>query len=741
MFGVILSATFLVFLLITSAHFLHRGVGDMRDALRQTGMFLLNRAPVGLVDLFKDNDGNGSKTWIQYGSVWLVVSAIGGFLASWHHYDPTALDSLASIGWSWDDGSAMKTFNQTTLYAAVFSILLGGCLMAHSRANGGRLASEANAAMMGFAWFGITLVSLMLPIFIDVGSFETSLFGMIYAALIASILVNLLITNASTSDSTSVSSWFLIMGLISMVFAFVIRFVAELAGSTQIVWMANAILNGWVPLALIFAVGYHVIPATTGRPIWSGSLTKASMLLLFVTVSPFFLSKSADSTLIQSVAAILVTMGLFPILAASTNLLATTRGDAGSIFQEPGALAIAAGALLLPIFAVLAFFTGLNVMVGDASLELVASTVNMGYLYTIGGLFSLGVIFSLYPAASGNKLAGRSASMATWFVIVGGLFSTIVSLMGNWMFIEISPLVEDATYENVSGFSLTASVGFYLVTIGMLMTTGIVAKTAFSRTPYTFVVAGQTDVSVYHLTQGETSIRKLLSRGVGLDSNLVIGASEEEEGGSTVIAVATELHNDEVTEFPVHFEPELVELTKWLAGRGTTARQFFEWADVDNSGSMDLFEFSNALRVAEIADLPPWDIEKLVHAMDLNGDGRIDLPEIDIHLMGIRNALDIEFIEYVEEETATESGDSKEAISDLEEQVEESEEHPESEDADEVEHVEGNVEDKADETAADYSISDLNKMKKAELVELATSLEIDTSGTKKDLVERINSNG
>ena len=94
----------------------------MRDALRQTGMFLLNRAPVGLVDLFKDNDGNGSKTWIQYGSVWLVVSAIGGFLASWHHYDPTALDSLASIGWSWDDGSAMKTFNQTTLYAAVFSI-------------------------------------------------------------------------------------------------------------------------------------------------------------------------------------------------------------------------------------------------------------------------------------------------------------------------------------------------------------------------------------------------------------------------------------------------------------------------------------------------------------------------------------------------------------------------------------------------------------------------------------------
>ena len=121
-------------------------------------------------------------------------------------------------------------------------------------------------------------------------------------------------------------------------------------------------------------------------------------------------------------------------------------------------------------------------MVGDASLELVASTVNMGYLYTMGGLFSLGVIFSLYPAASGNKQAGRSASMATWFVIVGGLFSTIVSLMGNWMFIEIKHLLRMRLMKMFQDSAIQLSVGFYLVTIGMLMTTGIVvAKTAFFK--------------------------------------------------------------------------------------------------------------------------------------------------------------------------------------------------------------------------------------------------------------------
>ena len=75
-------------------------------------------------------------------------------------------------------------------------------------------------------------------------------------------------------------------------------------------------------------------------------------------------------------------------------------------------------------------------------------------------------------------------------------------------------------------------------------------ENCISRTLH--IRSSRTDRRIGVSSQGETSIRKLLSRGVGLDSNLVIGASEEEEGGSTVIAVATELHNDEVTEFPLH---------------------------------------------------------------------------------------------------------------------------------------------------------------------------------------------
>ena len=174
------------------------------------------------------------------------------------------------------------------------------------------------------------------------------------------------------------------------------------------------------------------------------------------------------------------------------------------------------------------------------------------------------------------------------------------------------------------------------------------------------------------------------------------------------------MHNDDVDEFPVTFDEDLVTLTKWLCGRGTTTAQFFAWADVDDSGEIDMFEFANALRVADIADLPPWDIENLVKVMDINSDGRINLPELDIALLNIRNTLGIEFVPYEEESTEDEA--VEEAIEEPAEE-EESEEEPES--------------------AEGPSEAELKKMKKAELVDVAKSMGLTTGGTKADLIERI----
>ncbi|MGY8745523.1 MAG: SAP domain-containing protein [Candidatus Poseidoniales archaeon] len=701
--AIILLATFLLF-----THYIQKGMGGMSAPLRQFGIFLLTKAAGPATDMFQEREGCGAKTWMQTGMFWLVLAGIGGFLSAWHNYDGGALDSLSNIGWSYDDGSALAYFNEVAMTTALFSILLGGAFVAHTRTTGSPLASEANASMIAMAWTAQALVGLVLCTlnhwdWITYGATEMALYGLISALLVTSLLVNSLITLGNRDGSPiSVPSWFLILGLLALLFSRVSTALGELLGWTGTVWIAEIMALGWVPLALMFAVGYHVLSHVTGQPIWSGSLTKASMFLIFITVPPFFLSESSHADpFTQSIGAILVTLGLLPIFAASTNMIATIRGNAGAVVDSPGATAAAAGALLLPIFALLGYFTGLNVMVGDGSMANAAATVNSSYLYVIGGLFALAALFHSYPLAAGKSLSG-SAGTASWLVIAGGLLSTILFLMGDWSenaLVEAG--VEDAS-AGLSGFALTAAFAFYGVTIGFIFAGNSVVRTLLSGKAQSASAGNQSDISTYNLVEGSTTIRALFGRGVGIDTTLIIGESEEEsQGGTTIIEVTSELHNDEVDEFPDVFDEDLVILTKWLCGRGTTTAQFFDWADVDNSGEVDMFELSNALSVADIADLPPWDVEKLVGVMDINSDGKINLPELDIALLNIRSKLGIEFIPY-------------------EEEVEEAEE-------DEV----------AEDTTEAPSKANLKKMKKAELVDLAKSMDLDSSGTKADLIERI----
>ena len=721
------SAILLVTLLLFT-HYIQKGFGGMSTPLRQFGMFLLTKAAGPASDLFQEREGSGAKTWMQTGVFWLVLAGIGGFLSAWHNYDPAALDSLSNIGWSYDDGSALHYFNEVAMTTAVFAILIGGSLVAHTRTTGSKLASEANASLIAMAWTAQVLVGLVLCVLdhwdiLTYGVKEAALYGLVSGLLVLSLLVNSLITMGGRGASPiSVPSWFLILALFTLLFSRFAVALGETLDWTGTVWVAEIMASGWVLLALMFGVGYHVLSHVTGQPIWSGSLTKASMFLLFVTVPPFFLSESSHAdNFAQSIGAILVTMGLMPVMAASTNMLYTIRGNASAVVESPGATAAAGGAILLPVFALLGYFTGLNVMVGDGSLASVADTVNSSYLYVVGGLFALAALFHSYPLAAGKSLTG-SASTASWLVIGGGLFSAILFLMGDWSentLIEAE--VEDVS-GSLSGFALTGAFAFYGVVIGFILAANSVVKTLLFGNLKLSSASNTSDISAYNLVEGTTTIRALFGRGVGIDTTLIIGESEEESSGSsTIIEVSADLHNDDVDEFPVTFDEDLVTLTKWLCGRGTTTAQFFSWADVDDSGEIDMFEFANALRVADIADLPPWDIENLVKVMDINSDGRINLPELDIALLNIRNTLGIEFVPYEEDSTEHEVAEeaTEEAAEDEEEPPaeEESEEEPESAEA--------------------PSEAELKKMKKAELVDVAKSMGLTTGGTKADLIERI----
>ena len=78
---VFISTALMVGILALVSNYMVKGIGGMASPLRQVGLFLLNKAPAGLIDLFKDKAGSGTKTWMRYGMAWFFMAVLGTFLA------------------------------------------------------------------------------------------------------------------------------------------------------------------------------------------------------------------------------------------------------------------------------------------------------------------------------------------------------------------------------------------------------------------------------------------------------------------------------------------------------------------------------------------------------------------------------------------------------------------------------------------------------------------------------------
>ena len=626
-----------------------KGIGGMSSSLRQVGMFLLNKAPAGLIDLFNDKPGSGTKTWLRFGMAWFFMACPGMFLGIWHRYDPTALNSLSSIGWSYDDGSMLTDYTAIFFSTALNYLLVGAALVAISRASRGRLASEASASMVAVLLTVSTIVTLLLPaIFslIDIAN-EASVLENIqrlsmYLAgslLHIALLINVFITIGDREhNDLSPTTWFLVLALVAKIMAMLLIFFGGLLESTQTVWMAERVFTGWVPLALIFAVAHHVIPFTAGKPVWSESMLKVSMLFLFVTIPPFFVSAADGGEFLQNIGAILMTIGLLPLLAGSFNMVATAASSPEKIVKNPGAFAATAAMLILPIYAIGGFFTGMDTFVGMDKLGSMAQTVDTGFISTVGSLMMLAAIFTSYPLIAGKKLAkAKNAQLAVWFTLVGGVASTIAALMGDFTAYAVTNSgIEDAV-ASTEGFFLVSAALFYLVTLASIIAALSMIHTGRPNNASYSDMSVQSDIDSYTLVDGSTTIRTLLARGVGVDTTLHIGAVQEDEGGSSIVQVSAQLHNDEVTEFPI--PEELVMLAQYLKQTKQSIFEFFSAIDLDGSGDINGFEFQKALVKANIANLPPWEMPRLVAAVDLDGDGLLNLPELDIMLAKIRTEI------------------------------------------------------------------------------------------------------
>ena len=652
---VFISVGLMVGALLLVAYYVQNGIGGMSAPLQTLGRFLLIKAPAGAVDLFDNSAGRGGQTWGRFGLVWLVLAGALGFVARWHDWDGTALDSLASLGWSYDDGSGLATTVSTTLRTGLVMIFIGTTLTAVARSSGGRLCSEASASMMALVFNSVSALTLLLPTLASLfgldAATEDLLVKVVSSVVLHSIvggalLVNVLITLANRGDApVTYTSWFLVNALVVMLVAPLLYIGGELGNGTQTVWLAQAALEGWLPLALMLGTAYAVIPAAAERAIWSSSLSTVSLALLFLTVPAVSVRQGDAPVLLENLGGILMTFGLLPLLAASVNLLQTARSGASQAFSTPAGLAGVLAMFLLPIYAVGAYFSGMETLVGEASLDGLNTSLSHGLFFTVGGLLALSATIGYLPQANGRAAAeSGGASTAVWMVALGGFLATVSTALSSLAVRAVERSVSDedileSVLTNMAGFDLVGAFLFYGVALGFMVAASVSVRIGFS--PSTATASVGSDIRSYALSVGTTSIRSLLGRGVGLDTDLIIGSGEKAASGPTVIAVRADLHNDEVTEFPEsgsEIPEELQMLADFLDETEQDVFSFFRSIDLDDSGSIDARELQNALRSAKIANLPPWDMGRLIAAIDIDGDGQINLPELDITIARLRSS-------------------------------------------------------------------------------------------------------
>ena len=147
---------------------------------------------------------------------------------------------------------------------------------------------------------------------------------------------------------------------------------------------------------------------------------------------------------------------------------------------------------------------------------------------------------------------------------------------------------------------------------------------------------------MHTLTTGSsTTIRDLIGGGVGVDTQLIVSETEANEDGSTIIGVDSTLHNDEVKEFPTTASTVMIEFVQYLTNTNQSVFQLFRSMDLDDSGKIDSREFLAALESSDIDALSSIEASELVAGMDLDGDGELNLPELDIAIAQIKRDHDI----------------------------------------------------------------------------------------------------
>ena len=551
----ILSTMFYFWITLFVAYFLmQRGLWIFSDVAKGTASFMLEKALGPGADLVEGRPGAGARSWIMQGALWMIFASMFTFTSMWLTHDPDALHSLASWGYSANADELASAGVYATLYGTVSMFIIGCSFHIIPKLAGTELASETNANLVSFVW---TISVLMLII----GSQNNSILGIdiiplgvaLNNVLLLAVIMNQLLTVANKTRNIAMPGWLILIALLSSPIIAIVSIVSGAADDSVGQWLTYHIFGGTFFFAGVAGIALYASSIASGNPLWSKTLVGVTLIGSIFTINPFgdvdgqmvmdafgpLVDNNVTSFTNQDMlsASFLMALVSIPVLAFSSNMLVTMRGS-DMFVDDPDASGNAElnlGSWLIIPIVIGSLFVQTDTVSGTNELLGISNSISVmaGWLVLVP--LSLGAALSLYPELVGRHLFSQNrARWGFWMMTGGAIFGLSITMIADFMDIALTELSVEDPSSLSEELRKVGSVMFYGVVIGSMlhalnMVTGMFRGDIISKKS---VRNSSISVESYALVS-PTTIRRILSSGADLDTEVIPTGENDEKGSAT----------------------------------------------------------------------------------------------------------------------------------------------------------------------------------------------------------------
>ena len=539
-------------LMVISFILIKRGLSIFNDVAKTMGMFMLEKALGPAIDFVQGKPGSASKTWILHGMIWAMVASILTFEGLWLSHDPTALHSLGSWGYSPDSQDLIYAGRFAALFGAVGMMVIGAGLHVIPSLSGTKLASESNATLVSLLWTFSVLILVIGAHSKEILGINFIMLGTVLQTLaMMAIILNQLLTISNATRPMAIPGWLIIFGLIGDPAA-VLSVILSGAYETGVgQWLVYHMIGGTFFFCGIAGVSLYASSMGSGNPLWSRTLVGVTLFGAIIAINPMGetdmsmavdmlgleASEIAASSQDHISGSFLMALAAIPIIAFSSNLLVTLRGNGAFVgnSDSPGIAEMNMGAWMLIPIAIGSLFVQTDALGGAGELSGISQSLDLLALWAVLIPLSLGASLYVLPQASGRKVMSSNRSRAAFWLMSGGAVAGLTfTIMADLNDMALAEALAENSSSITDELRTLGSVVFYGTVLGSIFHCTNVISGQFRGERIDDEMQSSTTLTpqTYELANSAT-VRKIMAGGATLDTEIVPVTQSEEAGSAT----------------------------------------------------------------------------------------------------------------------------------------------------------------------------------------------------------------